>query len=387
MAKLLGITLSPAKIQAILTDLDFEISASNDEAITVRTPLCRRDVTREADVAEEILRIYGYNSVEIPARLHATIADIPKPNVEALHQKTADLLVARGFNEIMNNSLTKLSYTNRYADAALSESHAVKLRNPLSSDLGMMRQSLLFQGLETLVRNINFKQSDLRLFEFGYTYQTREQQIVETPMLAFWVTGKKHPENWNNTPATADFSDLSSAYMAVLSSLGAADQLVTESYQHPLFGDAIAIKRGEKILVRAGLIASQVLKDADLKQKVYYAEIDWNNLIKVSSKSKVSFKPLPRFPAVRRDLSMVFDRAVRFEDIRAVARKAERKLLQDVGLFDVYEGKNMEPSKKSYAISFTLLDQESTLTDQKIDAAMQRIQKALELELGAQLRS
>jgi phenylalanyl-tRNA synthetase beta chain len=387
MAKLLGIELAPAKIQAILTDLDFEIAAASDEAMTVRTPLCRRDVTREADVAEEILRIYGYNSVEIPARLHATIADIPKPNVEALHQKTADLLVARGFNEIMNNSLTKLNYTERYADAALSESQAVKLRNPLSSDLGMMRQSLLFQGLETLVRNINFKQSDLRLFEFGYTYHNREHRTVETPVLALWVTGKKEPESWNNTPSPADFSDLSSAYMAVLNSLGAAEQLVTESYQHPIFGDAIALKRGEKIIVRAGVLASNVLKDADLKQKVYYAEIDWNTLIKVASKSKVSFKPLPRFPAVRRDLSMVFDRSVRFEDIRAAAVKAERKLLQDVGLFDVYEGKNMDPAKKSYAVSFTLLDQESTLTDQKIDAAMQRIQKALEQELGAQLRS
>ena len=387
MAKLLGITLAPSKIKAILTDLDFEIAAADDESITVRTPLCRRDVTREADVAEEILRIYGYNSVEIPARLHATIADIPKPNVEALHQKTADLLVARGFNEIMNNSLTKLSYTDRYADAALSASQALKLRNPLSSDLGMMRQSLLFQGLETLVRNINFKQSDLRVFEFGYTYHTRDAATVETPVLALWVTGKKQPENWNNAPAASDFSDLSSAFMAVLSSLGAAEQLITESYQHPFFSDAIAIKRGEKILVRAGLLAANVLKDADLKQKVCYAEIDWNNLIKVASKAKVSFKPLPRFPAVRRDLSMIFDRGVRFEDIRATARKAEKKLLQEVGLFDVYEGKNMDATKKSYAVSFTLLDQESTLTDQKIDAAMQRIQTALEQELGAQLRS
>lgn len=387
MASLLGISLAPAKIEAILTDLDFEITSTTGEELTVLSPLCRRDVTREADVAEEILRIYGYNSVEIPARLNATIADIPKPNVEALYQKTADLLVARGFNEIMNNSLTKLAHTGRFPDEVLSEAHAVKLLNPLSSDLGIMRQSLLFQGLETVSRNVNFKQSDLRLFEFGYTYHKRDQAIVETPVLAIWITGKKQPENWNNAPAVADFSDLSSAYMAVLASLGAAEQLVVENLQHPVYSDAVVVKRGEKILVRAGLLSTSVLKGADVKQRVFYAEIDWSNLIKVSSKAKVTFKPLPRFPPVRRDLSMVFDRSVRFEDIRAVARKAERKLLQEVGLFDVYEGKNMDPSKKSYAVSFTLLDQESTLTDQKIDAAMQRIQKALEQELGAQLRS
>lgn len=386
MNRLIGKEIPTEKVMGILEDLDFEIATEANGKLEILAPLSRRDVTRQADVAEEVLRIYGYNSVEIPQRLHSSVASIPKPNVEGIVQKVSDLLVARGFTEIMTNSLTKSAYAGRYGVSELEENKSVRLLNPLSSDLGQMRQSMLFQGLETISGNINFKRSDLRLFEFGHVYHLDGEQVVETPILSLFVTGRKRPENWNNSNEAASFTDLRSAFMSVLTSLGADKNLLTEPLNHGFFSDALTLKRGEKELVRAGVLSKSVLKDADICQDVFYAEISWQTVIKVAAKNKVSFAALPKFPAVRRDLSVLLDKGVHFSHIATAANTAERKLLKEVGLFDVYEGKNLDAGKKSYAVSFVLQDESATLTDKKIDAAMQRILNALKQELGAELR-
>lgn len=387
MNKLIGRELDRERVAAILLDLDFEITADQGDKMIVLAPLYRRDVKRMADVAEEVLRIYGYNSIPIPDRMHSTIAEIPKPDLEAILNKAASVLVARGFTEIMNNSLTRSAYADLHGADETKANTAVKLVNPLSSDLAQLRQSMLFQGLETIARNSNFKQSDLRLFEYGSVYHDNGERIVETPKMALWITGRKQPENWNSSNEAVSFVDLRSAIEALLQRLGALNNLGTEPVTHPFFSDAIQLKKGEKTLVTAGALQSEVLTTAGIKQPVYYAEIEWNVLVRTVSKHKVTFTPLPKFPSVRRDLSMLFDHKVHFRSIAETAKKAERKLLKDVGLFDVYEGKNLQAGKKSYAVSFVLRDESATLTEKKIDGCMQRIQKALETELGGELRS
>ncbi len=387
MNRLIGKNLPSELVRSILHDLDFEITEDTPDALTVLAPLCRRDVTREADVVEEVLRIYGYNNVEIPQRVHASVTERANPDTEAMHQRAADVLAARGFTEIMNNSLTKVGYANRYRLDSLREESAVRLKNPLSSDLGQLRQSLLFQGLETISRNINFRQSDLRLFEFGSTYHRQGDRIVERPVLALWLTGRKAPENWNNPNEKSDFTHLRSAVFAVIRALSGEANLTTHSHESGLYSDAIALHSGRQCLLEGGRLHDQVTQDADVAQPVYYAEIDWNVLVQRASTHQVIYAPLPKFPSVRRDLSLLLDRNIRFSDIESVARNAERKLLQEVGLFDVYEGKNLEPGKKSYALSFVLRDSQATLTDKKIDAAMSRILKALESSFNARLRS
>lgn len=384
--RLIGQAIDKHIVTSILVDLDFEITEEHDDQLHLLAPLYRRDVTREADVAEEILRIYGYNNIEIPHRIHAAMARWPKPDTESLLRRGADLLVARGFTEIMNNSLTRTAYADRYGIDELAAHKTIRLLNPLSSDLGQLRQSMLFQGLEVISRNINFKHGDLRLFEFGLTYH-RLDQLTERQVLALWVTGKNRPENWSTPTEACSFADLRSAVYALLSSLGVDTNLRTEGLHHGLFSDAITISKGERALVRAGALASNVLRDADIRQPVFYAEFDWANLIKTASKVKVSFSALPKFPPVRRDLSLLLDRSVRFSDVASAALKAERKLLKEVGLFDVYEGKHLAPGKKSYALSFVLRDDESTLVDKKIDSAMKRILDALQNEFNAELRS
>ncbi len=387
MNKLIGKVLPVERVEKILIDLDFEIVSKTDAGFDLLAPLYRRDVTREADVVEEVLRIYGYDNVEIPSRVHASVSGRPQPDTESLHRRTADVLVARGFNEIMNNSLTRLAYSDRYDLAELSAPSAVKLLNPLSSDLGQLRQSLLFQGLETVSRNINFKNADQRLFEFGYTYHRTENGTVERPVVALWVTGRQLPENWNNSSARSGFAELRAGIRAVLEALGANKNLVQEALSHAFFTDAIVYRKGQKEIVRAGLLSQRVLDDADIRQSVCYAEIDWSALVKLAAKNSVVYEPLPKFPAVRRDLSLLVDRSVTFAQLEASARNAERKLLREVGLFDVYEGKNLPENRKSYALSFILRDDQATLTDTKIDGAMERILNAIVTDHRAELRS
>lgn len=383
---LIGVEIKRERLLAILEALDFELVEDKKEDLRLRAPLYRRDVTRMADVAEEVLRIYGYNSVAVPSRLHSTLSPAPKPNPESLFQRISDLLVGRGFNEIMNNSLTRIAYQEYSTDPSLDSAEAVALLNPLSSDLGQMRQSMLFQGLETIARNVNHKQSDLRLFEFGYTYHRNGEGVTERPHLAVFVTGSSAPENWNHAAAQSSFSDLHGAVAAVFSAIGCDDKLAYEGIDSDLFSDAIAWKRKKDCLAVGGVVSDALLKRFGIKQKVYYADLDWSALLSFRGKHQVSYQDLPKYPAVRRDLSLLVDTSLRFSDLQSSARQAEHRLLKQVGLFDVYEGKNLPAGKKSYALSFILQDAQSTLTDKKIDAAMQRILQTFEKEFGAELR-
>jgi phenylalanyl-tRNA synthetase beta chain len=383
---LIGKVIPADQVKNILTDLDFELGEDNGTDMLLKAPLYRRDVTRAADVCEEILRIYGYNNIEMPERLTSTLSYLRKPDAEGMNQNLADLLVSRGFLEIMNNSLTKVSHTELIDLPELNASSAVRMKNPLSSDLGQMRQTLLYQGLETISRNINFKQSDLRTFEFGRTYHDRGESIKETPYLSLWVTGKGTSESWKSDAKPTQFADLKGSAAMVFDRLGLREGCKEEGFTHPFYSDAILWKKGETVLARMGVVAPSLLKKLDIKQAVFYAEIDWSAVVKVAGKVSVSYKELEKYPAVRRDLSLLLKEEITFSTIQALAFQTERKLLKEVGLFDVYEGKNIAPGTKSYAVSFVLQDSSATLTDKKIDKSMQRIQEAITKELGAQLR-
>ncbi len=383
---LIGKSIPTDLVKNILADLDFEVGEDTGTSLSLKAPLYRRDVTREADVAEEILRIYGYNNIEMPERLTSTLSYLRKPDAEGMNQNLADMLVSRGFLEIMNNSLTKIGHSELIDLPELNASSAVRMKNPLSNDLGQMRQTLLYQGLETISRNINFKQSDIRAFEFGRTYHDTGENIKETPYLALWVTGKAMPESWKNNSTPTQFADLKGSVCMVFDRLGLREGCQEEGFSHPFYSDAILWKKGEKVLAKMGVVAPSLLKKFDIKQSVFYAEIDWASVVKSAGKVKVSYTELEKYPSVRRDLSLLLKEEISFNAIQSLAFQTERKLLKEVGLFDVYEGKNLAPGTKSYAVSFILQDSSATLTDKKIDKSMQRIQEAITKELGAQLR-
>lgn len=394
IARLIGKAIPKPQVLSLLHDLDFDVLEDKEERLRLSAPLYRRDVTREADVAEEILRIYGYNNIEMPERLHSTLSFAPKPDPEALVNKVADMLVARGFHEIMSNSLTKLSYTELIDRKDHQASTAVRMKNPLSQDLGQLRQSLLFQGLECILRNTNHKQSDLALFEFGRVYHRIDGNMVETPKLAIWMTGKRRPESWNNSEDSSDFYALRDAAQSVLMRLGIHGESLVRDAEHPYFSQHLAMQKVHrsapnqpKELGVMGILDPKLCSAFDIDSEVYYAELDWGLLIELAGMVEVVYEEPPKFPSVRRDLSLLLDRNIDFASIREIAEQTERKLLRDVQLFDVYEGKNIAKDKKSYAVAFILEDRKATLTDKKIDKSMQRIQQALTKELGAELRS
>ncbi|MCH2198545.1 MAG: phenylalanine--tRNA ligase subunit beta [Flavobacteriales bacterium] len=383
--KLIGKEIPRERVIDILKDLDFDVNDSGDSQFNVTAPLYRKDVTREADVVEEILRIYGYNNIELPERLNSTLSYAPNPDPEKLVNKLSSAFVARGMQEIMNNSLTKLSYTEVLDLPELNASTAVRMKNPLSQDLAQMRQTLLYQGLEVISRNINFRYTDQKLFEFGRVYHVDGEGTRETPMLGIWITGKKLPESWNNAGDMVDFTDLRVAIDTLAACTGL--NFSHRANEYDFFVGSLSIETKKNKLGQFGAVSSALLKKFDIDQPVYFAEIDFNALLQASAHVSVSFKEISKYPAVRRDLSMVLDQGVTFDSIEKIAFHTERKLLTEVDLFDVYEGKNIGAGKKSYAVSFTLQDPNSTLTDKKIDKTMQRIQDALSKELGAELRS
>lgn len=388
MAKLIGKEIPRPRILALLREMDFEILEQNERELRLTAPLYRRDVTREADVVEEILRIYGYNNIEMPERLHSTLSYAPSPDPEALMHKVADALVARGFHETMSNSLTKLAYAEMIGQDDHSAATAVRVRNPLSSDLGQLRQSLVFQGLEALERNFNFRQKDLAFFEFGRTYHRLDNGILETPYLALWMTGRRLPESWNNTEGRGDFYALHADLSAALNRIGVSFAAHPAAEAHPYYSQHLVLTdMNGNALGTAGLLHPDLLSAFDLDQQVSYAQLEWERLVKLAGKHSVSYAEPAKYPSVRRDLSLLLESGTDFARIQEVAFATERKLLKEVTLFDVYEGKNIEAGKKSYAMAFTLEDPAATLTDKKIDKAMQRILQALQEALGAQLRS
>jgi phenylalanyl-tRNA synthetase beta chain len=355
-------------------------------------PPYRVDVQREADVIEEILRIYGFNRVEIGSGLRSTLSYSEKPDKEKVINMTSDLLTGNGFFEMKSNSLTRTAY---YETTEKSDPEAVRLFNPLSQDLALMRKNLLYGGLEAIAYNINRKSSDLKLYEFGNCYLLKASsegdhildKYQEELRLGIYLSGHSRTGNWIQKAEASSFYILKSHIESILEKLGIDPfSLENRGTENPEFSEGLVYLIKGKELVSFGSVHSSLLKKFDLDQDVYAAEFNWDLVLKTLAKHQILFTPLPRFQAVVRDFSMILDKQVTFESLRKLAFKTEKKLLKKVTLFDVYEGDKIEKGKKSYALTFTLLDEDKTLTDKQIDKAMLRIAKAFEQELGALIR-
>ena len=396
---LIGKAIGEETIEIILKALEIEINAKNGKVWQLAVPRYRVDVQRECDVVEDILRIYGYDNVEFPEKLNTSLAYGVKPDPEKLRRRIAEQLTAQGFNEILNNSLTKVSYYESLEQMPLA--HCVKIMNPLSQDLGVMRQTLLFGGLESIARNANRKNSDLKFYEFGNCYHYHanpaarehnpENSLVEyseEPHLGLWLTGNKAAQTWVRKEEKTTFYHLRAFVDNVLVRLGVdTAKLSIERLENELFSDGLVLKAANgKALGYIGIVNRKQLKAFDIDQEVYYADLDWNQLLKQNKQYKAVITDLPKYPEVKRDFALLVDKNIEFADLARAAFATEKKLLKNVYLFDVYEGKNLEAGKKSYALSFILQDAENTLKDTQIENIMNRLKATFEQKFNATLR-
>ena len=388
---LVGKVIPVETIKAICESLEMKVLGETSEALTLEIPAYRVDVQRPCDVVEDILRIYGYNNVEIPTQLKGSL--VIKGDEDQKH-KLANLvseqLVGAGFNEILNNSLTKAAYYDE-------NDKLVRIMNPLSSDLNVMRQTLLFGGLESIQHNVNRKRQNLRFFEFGnvYTFDP-EKQNDDDPMQAYkeqyhaalWLTGKRVEGSWAHANEDSNFYELSAYVENILRRIGVKPgMIVRKKSENPIFSAGMSIEnRGGKLLIEMGIISKKLLKQFDLSAPVYYAELNWTALMKVIKKNEVLYTEISKFPAVSRDLALLVDNTVEFAQIEQIARQTEKKLLKKVELFDVYEGDKLPAGKKSYAVNFILQDEEKTMGDKQIDAIMQKLIANIKKQLNAELR-
>ena len=394
--RLIGKKIGNDMIKSIVESLDMKIVEETAEGLLLDVPAYRVDVQRPCDVVEDILRIYGYNNVEIPTQLKSSLTILGDED-KAYHWQNVvgEQLVGCGFREILNNSLTKTAYyteLNRY-----TEETTVKVMNPLSSDLGVMRQTLLFGGLESVGRNVNHKMPNLRFFEFGNCYHySPEKKNDEDPIKAYteemhlgmWLTGKRVEGSWAHADEQSSFYELKAYVMNIFTRLGVNPGIVvTESSDNNVFGKALALKaRSGKVLCKMGIVSHKLLKKMDIEQEVFYADINWDNMMRAIKKNEVLYHDICKFPSVSRDLALLLDKNVQFEQIEQIARQTEKKLLKSVELFDVYEGKNLPEGKKSYAVNFILQDETKTLNDKQIEAIMSKLINNLKTKLGAELR-
>lgn len=393
---LIGKAIPKETVKSILASLEIEITHETADVLTLSIPTYRVDVLREADVIEDILRIYGYNNVEIGESLKSNLSyQTPVDRSYDLQNLISEQLTGGGFYEIMNNSFTKESY---YTDLkTFPGSNCVRLVNPLSTDLNVMRQTLLFGGLESIAYNRNRKNTDLKFYEFGNCYfYDAEKEDPEKPLkkykeefhLGIWISGNNVDNSWAVADEKSSVYQLKGYVENVLLRLGIPQSgYQYQQFSNEIFGAALSIKaRNGKDLGVLGIVSKKMLKQADINTEVYFAELDWDALMREIKKHKVTYTEISKFPSVSRDLALLLDKNVKFEQIEQIAYKSEKKLLKEVSLFDVYEGKNLPDGKKSYAVNFVLLDDEKTLTDKQIDAIMKKIQTSLEQELSATLR-
>ncbi|MCX2680778.1 phenylalanine--tRNA ligase subunit beta [Galbibacter sp. EGI 63066] len=380
---LIGQNISTDTIKSILSSLDIKINNVTETGIGLTIPSYRVDVQREVDVIEEILRVYGYNNIEFTQKLNASIASVSRFEDYKLQNVVGEQLAAIGFYEILANSLTTPKYME--LSGKHKEEHNVEMLNPLSSELSVMRQSMLFSGLEALSYNINRKSSNLKFFEFGKTYHHYESGRVENKHLSLLITGDQNAESWRVRTEESDFFYLKGVIDTILERLGISTPK-SEPIDSDVFSEGLHYKVGKSKIVSFGLISKRILKHFDIKQEVLYADFEWDKVIELVEKQQISFTPIPKYPEVKRDLALLIDDKVSFADIYNIAKNSERKLLKDINLFDVYEGKNLPKGKKSYAVSFTLLDENKTLTDKQIDKVMKKLQGGFERQLGATLR-
>ncbi len=395
--RLVGKHIPSDTMIAILKSLEMEIMTAGEKDVTVKVPTYRVDVTRPCDVVEDILRIYGYNNVEISSTVHSSLSYKSREDEEnSLRDLISEQLCGEGFNEILNNSLTREAY---YADLEqMSADHCVRLLNPLSNDLNVMRQTLLFGGLESASHNINRRESDLLMYEFGNVYIFNPEakgnpEAVLAPYrqhsrLGIWMSGLLRQPSWARSAAEVTFYDLKAVVANILRRLGiSASEIKYTTSANEIYAAGLDIStRSGKQIGSLGILAKKILNKADIKQAVMYAELDWNTLVGLSVKKKVTFAALPKTQAVKRDLALLLDKNITMERVEATVRASEKRLLKDISLFDVYEGKNLPEGKKSYAITLTLQDDEKTLQDKQIEAVMSKVITNLTKQLGAELR-
>ena len=392
---LIGKDIEEATVRTILDALEIKIIKEQGRVLTVAVPPYRVDVQREADLVEDILRIYGYNNVEIPQAVHSTLSYAPRPDKNKLVNIAADHLAATGYTEIMSNSLTKAAYYEGLN--AYKAENCVKIMNPLSADLNVMRQTLLFNALEAVELNINHRNADLKLFELGNCYfYNAEVEAGENPLarysesyrIGITVTGLDATPSWNAKAAKASFYTLRASVEKLLRRFGIdIYTLRSESSKSDLYSDAIAYTQGPRTVVEMGIVSPEILRRFDIKQAVYFAEIDFDLIVRSAKKQKIAVEELSKFPEVKRDLALLVDKSVTFSELRNIAFATEKKLLKRVTLFDVYEGDKLPEGKKSYALGFTLEDKNQTLNEKSIEKAMSNLQRQLESRVGAQIRS
>ena len=393
---LIGKEIPAETVKSIVTSLEMKIENETAEGIALSIPPYRVDVQRPCDVVEDILRIYGYNNVEIPTSLKSSIAVKNKEDrSHRLQQLVAEQLVGCGFNEILNNSLTKAAYYD--GNETFRPENLVSLMNPLSNDLNVMRQTLLFGGLESIAHNANRKSADLCFFEYGNCYYyNKEKKDAEKVLacysedyhLGLWLTGKRVSGSWAHADEESSVYELKAYVENIFARLGLnMRSVVVGNLTDSVYSTALSYHtRGGKLLATVGIVSKKLTKVFDIDNEVYYADINWKNMLQAIKSVKVSYTELSKFPSVKRDLALLLDKNVQFADIERIAYECERKLLKAVELFDVYEGKNLEPGKKSYAISFILQDEEKTLNDKQIDKIMSKLIASYEKQLGAKLR-
>ncbi|MBP2832783.1 phenylalanine--tRNA ligase subunit beta [Aquimarina sp. U1-2] len=381
--KLIGEEIPKDTIKSILSSLDIKLNSVTESGLGLTIPAYRNDVRREADVIEEILRIYGYNTIGFTQKLNASIANVDKFSDHHVQNTISNQLVGQGFHEMLANSLTSPEY------GALSKQiqpeNNVEMLNPLSNDLAVMRRSLLFSGLEAVSYNINRKRPNLKFFEFGKTYHHFNESHIENKHLSILITGNENAESWKNKQQPSDFFYLKGIVSSVLNRLG-LEKLKTAPIKNDLFSEGVSLSLGKAKLVDFGVVKKSVLTHFSISQDVFYADFNWDTVLQYAKYNTIKYRDIPKFPEVRRDFALLLDEHIKFEDIHSIAKQTEKQLLKAIHLFDVYQGKNLPKGKKSYAVSFTLQDEKKTLTDKQIDKVMNKLQHNFESKLGAELR-
>ncbi|MFV0572316.1 MAG: phenylalanine--tRNA ligase subunit beta [Xanthomarina gelatinilytica] len=381
--KLIGEDIPKDIIKSILMSLDIKINNVTETGLGLTVPAYRNDVQREADIIEEILRVYGYNNIKTTEKLNASISNTSRIEDYKLQNIIGNQLASQGFFETLTNSLTSPDYSK--LSQQLDEAHHVAMLNPLSHDLSALRQSVLFSGLENVSHNINRKRDDLKLFEFGKTYHNYNNKKVELKHLSLFVTGNKQNERWNVASQTSGFFYLKGIVTSVLERLGLT-ALKTSPFKNDVFSEGIIFSIGKKQVVEFGLVKKSILKHFGISQDVLFADFNWDEVIDFAKHKTIVFKNIPKYPEVKRDFALLLDESVSFEDIDKIANNTEKNLLKNINLFDVYQGKNLPKGKKSYAVSFTFQDEHKTLTDKQIDKIMNKLQDNFAKEVGAELR-
>jgi phenylalanyl-tRNA synthetase beta chain len=380
----LGNDLPKEKINEILSVLDIQFKTISADELELKVPPFRVDVQRESDVIEEILRIYGYNNIELPSQLNSTIVYSDKVPAEKLQTTISDLLTSAGFNEILCNSLSKPEYSASFEQ--FNPNGNVELLNPLSNDLSILRRSLIFGGLESVLRNQNMKNGNLKFYEFGKIYwKNTEGNYQEEKRLSLILSGNLQDDQWNSKSQKSDFFALKSYLQFLFSRLGISS-LKLKASENPLFSDAVAVYSKKTLLGEYGKVSASVLKNMGIKQDVFYADLQWNVLLELARNNKIKYSELPKFHPVKRDLSLLLDNAIDYKQLETLAFETEREFLKEVELFDVYQGKNVADGKKSYALSFILESKEETLKDAQIEKTMSKLIGSFESKLGAKLR-